>query len=457
MAAYSHDESLHRLIKQVMDSGEASSRAEAEALFRTYTIGYRLGAGESNDPGHQAALLTGVTLGRRVFLGGTMVEGELDVPLLVHRHLGVTLRDAVTSLGGKIGSPNASAPTVALGGRDSCQGDGFHVRAVFGGWRGGVVPEGQTPPNISGPYIPIAAMLAVALAVNEAFLFVRGEGSAAGRRSVGMSLWDPAPGVDWLTAGEGEPRLENLPDRLWILGLGHLGQAYLWGLGLLPYPDPSRLHLVLQDVDSITPSTESTSVLTDSRLIGQRKTRAMAEWADDRGFSTSIVERLFDAGLMLQDGEPVVALCGIDNALGRRALDKVGFKLVIEAGLGRGYRDFRTMRLHTLPSHRPAEEIWKPQEIAENVLDRSAYKEMLKNGDLDTCGVTLLAGKAVGAPFVGAVAACLGLAELLRQLHGGPVHQLLDLDLVGIEHRTVVRHTMDFHTLNPGFVHLDNR
>jgi hypothetical protein len=41
--------------------------------------------------------------------------------------------------------------------------------------------------------------------------------------------------------------------------------------------------------------------------------------------------------------------------------------------------------------------------------------------------VTLLAGKAVGAPFVGAVAATLVLAEVLRLLHGGTLHRLVDL------------------------------
>ena len=62
--------------------------------------------------------------------------------------------------------------------------------------------------------------------------------------------------------------------------LGHLGQAYLWALGLLPYVDSSEVSLVLQDIDIITPSTESTSILSDTTLIGRKKTRAMAEWAD---------------------------------------------------------------------------------------------------------------------------------------------------------------------------------
>jgi hypothetical protein len=102
---------------------------------------------------------------------------------------------------------------------------------------------------------------------------------------------------------------------------------------------------------------------------------------------------------------------------------------VVEAGLGRGHRDFRAIRLQTLPAPRAAAEIWLHQDDGERVDDRAAYDRMLKDGTLDQCGVTLLAGKAVGAPFVGAAAATLAIAEVLRLLHGGPLHELVDLDL----------------------------
>ncbi|MBI3369014.1 MAG: hypothetical protein HY021_11405 [Burkholderiales bacterium] len=150
-----------------------------------------------------------------------------------------------------------------------------------------------------------------------------------------MSLWRPDTGGDWLQAQSDGPALRYLPSKLWLIGLGHLGQAYLWGLGLLPYERAESLVLVLQDVDTISPSSESTSVLSDCGNLGARKTRAMAAWAEARGFSASIVERLFAADFRRQADEPAVALCGLDNALGRQALDQVGFDLIVEAGLGR--------------------------------------------------------------------------------------------------------------------------
>ncbi len=147
----------------------------------------------------------------------------------------------------------------------------------------------------------------------------------------------------------------------------------------------------------------------------------------------------------------------LDNEAGRRALDQVGFDFVVEAGLGRGHLDFRAVRLHTLPASRPAAQIWRGAQADDQVKERPAYKGMLTSGALDRCGVTLLAGKAVGAPFVGAAAATLALSEVLRLLHGGPVHELIDLDLKTPEYRSTVRTQQDFRTLNPGYVMTDEK
>lgn len=202
-------------------------------------------------------------------------------------------------------------------------------------------------------------------------------------------------------------------------------------------------------------STASTSLLTDASLIGQMKTRATAAWAERRGFSATIYERTFDSSFKRQDGEPAIALCGIDNGLGRRALDQVGFKYVVEAGLGRSYQEFRSIRLHTLPGARPAAELWKASEATSAFADRSAYQQLLGEGILDRCGVTVLAGKAVGAPFVGSVAATLVLSEILRLLHRGPPHEVIEMDLAGIGHRAVVVRDADSMDFNPGFVEPD--
>lgn len=451
MTAQISADSFHRLVKHAIDSGTAASIAEAEALFRGYRLAVKLDPSAAADPAQQAALLTTVALGRRVFLGGVTVAGPLDTPAILTTPFGRTLADAVHALGGTLDDVADEVPTVVIGGKARERRSGFCVRTALAGWRGGILPiHSELQPDGEGA-MPLSGMLAAGLAVNEAFLHVNGGVTAAGRRALGLSLWRPGSNVDWLQPDESEPALTYLPSKLWLIGLGHLGQAYLWGLGLLPYQNPADVNLVLQDIDVITVSTESTSILTDAVMVGEKKTRAMAAWAERRGFATSLNERMFAADFKRQADEPSVALCGLDNGAGRRALDQVGFDLVVEAGLGRGHRDFRTMRLHVLPGRRPAADIWKQTREGEKLENRPAYAKLMADGVLDRCGMTLLAGKAVGAPFVGSIAATLALSEVLRVLHGGPVHQLIDLDLLSLDQRVASRHPGNFGGLNPGF------
>lgn len=457
MNQFTPADEMHRLAKRAMDNGTAASRAEAEDLLRGFRIALAIGPEEAMDRHHQAALLTAIELGRRVFLGGVTVEGCLDVPLTVPLPVGPTLRHAVEAAGGAVAAKPAGVPLISIGGPSRQKTDQFSIRAVFGGWRGGIVPgHAEGPDRGRIGTMALTPMLAAALAINEAFLHLSGESPTAGKRSTGLDLWNLARSADWLSSDNSAPALRYLPSNLWLIGLGHLGQAYLWGLGLLPYAAGAKVNLVLQDVDAITPSTESTSILSDNTMFGRKKTRMAAAWAERRGFETAITERLFDETCRRHPDEPSIALCGLDNAAGRRALDQAGFDFVVEAGLGRGHQDFRSLLVHTLPGETPASALWKEEgEAGQTAADALAYRKMLEEGSLDRCGVTLLAGKAVGAPFVGAVAATLVLAEVLRLLHGGALHRLVDMNLVDLAYYRAVPQLRDFSDLNPGFAIAD--
>jgi hypothetical protein len=443
---------LHRLVKQVMDNGTAATLAEAEAIFKGYAISIHFMPTGHSEIGDQAMLLTAVALAKRVFLGGVTVSGELSSMQKTPLPLGPTLADAVHSLGAMIGEEESANTARILIGQTASVKDGFSVRPVASGWRGGIMPGKSEYVAGMKPALPTSSMLAAALAVNEAFLYVNGAAPVAGLRSIGMSLWNLESDGDWLSDDPSEPELVYLPSSLWLIGLGHLGQAYLWGLGLLPYGHDQALRLVLQDTDEVTISTESTSVLTDPSMVGSMKTRVMASWAERRGFKAEIHERPFGPWIKRQEFEPPVALCGIDNGLGRRALDQAGFDLVLEAGLGQGHRNFRTMRIHSFPGSRSSEDVWNGKGNGrENLAENPAYKNLLADGRLDQCGMTLLAGKSVGAPFVGSTASALVISEILRLLHGGTVNQLIDFDLLSVDERFVVPNKQDFSSFNPGF------
>jgi hypothetical protein len=169
-----------------------------------------------------------------------------------------------------------------------------------------------------------------------------------------------------------------------------------------------------------------------------------------RGFRTSIVERRFDEVFRVRADEPQIALFGVDNVLARRALGAAGFKLVIEAGLGNGAKDFRTMRVHTFPGTKDPRDLWNAHAEKPVQADTPAYADLMSRG-LDQCGVTLLAGRAVGAPFVGMTAASICLAEVLRLLHEGDVFAVHDIDLKSAMGRVSLPRSARLPGFNPGF------
>jgi hypothetical protein len=228
-------------VKHLVDSGKAASIEEANSIFNGFKLQIRVSPEWANQPATQIALLTIVQLARRAFLGGVYVSGAVDVPLQMDpEEVQRSLKDAVVAAGATI-AEDASLPTIDIGPVTS-RSSAFHVRLLMSGWRAGIAPIDE-PVVISrqdGYVMPLSATAAAALAVNEAFSYLSAATPLAGTQTTGMSLW--APGLlDWTAEDADGPVLAYLPEKVWLLGLGHLGQAYAWCLGVLPYP-PSDSH-----------------------------------------------------------------------------------------------------------------------------------------------------------------------------------------------------------------------
>ena len=412
-------ETLHRTAKYFMDSGRAASHEEAMTLLERFGLTICVGSDIATSAHHQAALLTLVNTARRTLLGGIEVEGLLDCASLTRLAPNRPLAQAVTELGGE---PDAHAredwPLALIGDAAPAQSAAPAWRLTWEGWRGGVVPVRAGQRLRETTAIGLAPALAAAACATEVFSYHAGDHPMAGRRAAGLSLW--RPGRDWLADDPDEPALIYLPSRLWLIGLGNLGQAFAWLLALLPYRDRGEVRLLLQDSDRIAPSNDSTSLLSFLTDVGRRKSRVVADWLDARGFETFVEERRFGPSTRRCDDEPGAALCGVDNALARSALEDAGFELVVEAGLGAGPQAFRSISMHTFPASRSAAAIWSRQAVlgAENYEDQPAYRA-LKAAGMDPCGLAQLASRTVGVPFVGLIAGCLVISELLRRLNGG--------------------------------------
>jgi ThiF family len=428
-------DSMHRLAKIALDSGDATSPEEALSIFSRYRLRIHLGQGWADSLAGQACFLTALNTAVRAFLGGVEVYGDVNSVLLVPLYEGRVTTEVIYELGGVIAEhAEQDVPTVVLGHWSKADQPEFCIQLQWDAWCAAISPVGQRQSLSCEADNPLAGVAAAALGINEAFLHIRGDLPTAGHRTVGISLWSPLAVDDWAENKHRGPALEYLPSSLWIIGLGHLGQAYAWTLGMLPYARDNRPHLVLQDFDKVAKSNLSTCLLLSDKDIGQRKVRLVAQRLEAVGFTTDLVERRFGPAHHALAGEPTMALFGVDNIAARRDIDSADFSMVVEAGLGSGYRDFRNIRIHTFPGPKLASDIWSAADAAQKALElNDTYRKLADKND-DLCGITQLASRSVATPFVGVLAATLVLAEVIRPLHGGYIHATLDVPMKDLRH-----------------------
>lgn len=415
---------LHRTAKYFMDTGRASSPEAALDILHGFGLSITIAPDVAATCNGQLALLTLVNIARRTFLSGVDVAGVHAIPCALPLTRAKDLPAAVAELGGRcVSQLNGNWPVAAIGDAAS-PAAGPLFRLVWSGWRGGVMTRVTGTVLTDSDALPLTPCLAAAICAAEVFAYHAKDHPLAGRRSTGLSLWKL--GADWLAADISEPPLAFLPSQLWLIGLGNLGQAYSWLLACLPYRKPSDLMMTLQDFDRIEPSNDSTSMLSTPDVVGINKTRHVAAWLERQGFTTRIIEQHFSEHTHRHDSDPCVAVCGVDNALARASLEHAGFDLVIEAGLGAGSSGFRSLSMHTFPSSLSARRLWgdAARVSLPDVSAMPAY-QALKDSGIDACGLTTLASRTIGVPFVGLSAGLLAISEILRRLHSGPAHEVI--------------------------------
>ena len=226
-----------------------------------------------------------------------------------------------------------------------------------------------------------------------------------------LNAWQPGSLTDF------DGRIRRLPQKLWLVGLGNLGQALMFTLSLLPFEDRSLVTLMLQDFDRSGPENLLTQLLTSHGWIGQRKATAAAAHLGALGFETFAVERRFAGGHGPVGDEPQIALVGVDNADARRLVASAGFELAIDAGLGASPAEIFDVSVHAFPGQGDPAKIWPADVPRSNGLELpERYKRLVQEGVLDQCGATTIAGQAVGVPSTALSAAALQLAQLSRAL-----------------------------------------
>lgn len=401
------DRYISRLAK-ILVEGEGITFEEAQSRLRALTLEVIV-APDATSPAAHAAALTAVSVGRRTFLGGVRVVGAVDQPLNSALPIRASTLESAIALVGS--SPFEGRPSRRIIiGNASLQDNLWSVRTWWKGWHAGAsVGQGAPCENSHNPLVGIAAG---ALAVGSAFEAERGRQVELNST---VDLWPHAEG------STGVPNFDEvfLPSDVWLIGIGNLGQAFLWALASLPYAEPKSVSLVLQDFDRINEENWATSVLVNDDACGVLKTSVGEEWALAKGFQVRRMDKRLLETDRLDTGDPRVALSGLDKLEPRRHLAKVGFDCIVDAGLGRTANEFDRYRVTIFDHERPIDRHFASEQDAAAPLDvpRNPMYEALEHA-IGRCGAVEIAGASAAAPYVSAVAAAISISRLIALSSG---------------------------------------
>jgi hypothetical protein len=409
-----HDRLSHLLMKRnAAEYDEVRKRLDRAAF--TLTAGDCAGSAWG-----QAALLTAAECGVRMFPGGVYLGQTFEETTAVGHRLRAPLRRHLEAAGCRAENPPPHAARLHVGADAPIHHQGLRCWAE--GWTAAVSPKAPEKPITVGN--EIGGVLAAAMGVTELFRVAVFGDIRAGRRTQRLSALRPG-------AAEGpEPELRRLPASYWLLGLGNLGQAALWTISLLPYADTGAVTLFLQDTDIAELGNLPIQILTKPSWVDVKKVRAAAAWAELLGFKTTIIERRFNERTVRAEGEPGLALVGVDNLPTRRAAVDANFDLVIDAGLGASAVEVFDIRIHAFPGARTAAQAWpgEHQQPTEPALG-SALEKLIAEGRIDRCGALTIGGRAVGIPSTAVAAAALQVAQACRAVAESTYCDLIDTTL----------------------------
>ena len=361
----------------------------------------------TNSKALQAAFLTAINTGKRAFKGGVFITVPSNVPMLLPWSHTATLNEVAMELGGIFDIKSDSTFTLHIGENAK---DNNSLEIVANCWQGGVIACGDQIQIDSNPDGVLGGVFAGSLGVALGFLRVSGEKKDSTILSKGISLW--RPDLDWTNPNAIGPSVSFFPKKIWMLGLGHLGQAYVWTLSLFSFNQPSELNILLQDVDTVKKANIDTGLLSENHNLSHYKTRVCSKWLESRGINTQICERLFDESYVPSENESDILICGLDSISTRRILDTNKFKNILDCGLGGNKSNFDSVSFFNLGElKKSANEIWEMNESGkDNPESKKMFTQIFGCGEYD---------KGIGSSFMGALSASILFSEILRAYHKG--------------------------------------
>ncbi|MCX6238804.1 MAG: ThiF family adenylyltransferase [Bacteroidia bacterium] len=381
----------------------------------------------TNSYSKQVAFLTAVNIAHRVFLGGVNCLLPANTPNLLKLE-SQYFNDLVSQNGGIITDKNPSRQAIKILIGIVCYDDQC-IESASSGWRGGVNFNNQDRvvfPD-SNNKISLGPIASASLACYYAFCKAYQLNSDGIDLTIGISLWNLNAAKEWFNDENDGPNNVYLPRNIWTLGLGHLGQAYLWTLGLMPFNIPNETLFLLQDADIVEPENIGSQVLCSEQNIGRPKTRACMIFLENLNFKTQIVEKPFIWGDSEQDWMKIYPflLNGVDNIKTRKSINKDSLKLFLDGATNGKFDLFDSFTMKNISNiEKNISMIWPKEEENDVIFLKNLYQKYEKT---HLCGK--LANIGISTPFVGLFGSTIIISELLRSLNQGIRYSIVTFQL----------------------------
>jgi len=371
----------------------------------------------------QSAYLTAINAGKRTFLKGIKCVIGKDIPNLLPIRAN-SFNDLIKMYGGQIQTEKPGDTDLKLTfGKPAIDVNSFEI--ICNGWQAGVnvFNDRRIELSSSNTNATIGGIAAAALGLFYMFNRKFGIIDHFHELSSGVSLWDLGVDEKWYKPEYEGPGEINYPKQIWCVGLGHLGQAYLWTLGLMY---KNHCLIALQDGDTIDEENLGSQVLCSKDDIGLPKARVCSQFLTSIGFQTQIIEKPFVKEDQYHDWSTAyrILLNGVDNVKTRRIIDPSCFDVSLDGGTNGKLElfDSFTMKNLGLQDKKPAE-IWE-ETIGNEVLHKNLYARTEKEHG---CGQLINIG--ISTPFVGLFSAAIIVSELLRSINKGKAYSSVSVQM----------------------------
>lgn len=396
--------------------------AEANKLMSNARIWLIAGESIRESTAQQIAFLTTLNIAQRVFLGevNCLLPGVIPNLLKLKSE---NFTDLITKYGGSFidSCPGKNEIKILFGAE--CYDENC-IEATASGWRGGVnffeqkriVFENTKNPVSLGP------VAAASLSCYFAFCKIFRVNEMNFGINAGISLWKLNSGSEWHLDENDGPNKPHVPRNVWALGLGHLGQAYLWTLGLMPIDEPSKVVFLLQDDDIVGNENIGSQVLCSNNDIGFPKTRSCLHFLENLNFKTRIIEKKFLPGNSEEEWIKsfTFLLNGVDNIETRKSINKNNLKLFLDGATNGSSALFDSFTMKNVTRIKKDQSAIWPVEMSDRPLHKNLYGRYEKE---NKCGIITNIG--VSVPFVGLFGSVFIISELLRALNQGNVYSIV--------------------------------